>query len=81
MGEGEGPSFYTTLSETPRQQVRKEWGTGRLTLRLPAEQKDEAVAAGGWPQQQVCAVRAVGSGAEDLQSTLHFISFHFALLF
>lgn len=55
-------------------------GQAGLTLRLPAEQKDEAVAADGWPQQQVCAVRAVGSGAEDLQSTLHFISFHFALL-
>lgn len=28
-GERKGPSLHITLSETPRQQIRKDWGTGR----------------------------------------------------
>lgn len=82
MGEGEGPSFYTTLSETPRQQVRKEWGTGRVDP-APAGRAEGRGSGRGWVAlaASVCSARCgVGSRRPSKYVAFYFISFCLIIL-
>lgn len=76
MGEGEGPSFYTTLSETPRQQVRKEWGTGRVDP-APAGRRTRQWPRAGGPSSK--CVQCALWGREPKTFKVRCILFHFIL--